>query len=109
MRDQGLLGREFQLEMISQERTQPILDLLGFLPRSVEAEQEIVGVPDISQPSVVRIELIVLSERAEFLADGLEVSLSRTLCFEPLHSRRQAIISRSRPFPLALGELGQER
>ena len=64
MRDQGLLGREFQLEVIAQERTHPGLDLLGFLPRSVEAKQEIVGVPDISQSSVVRIELVVLSEKA---------------------------------------------
>ena len=30
MGDQGLLGREFQLEVIAQERAQSVLDLLGF-------------------------------------------------------------------------------
>jgi hypothetical protein len=84
MRDQGLLGRKFELEAIAQKRTQPDLDLSGFFPWSVEAEQKIISVPDVSQPSVVRIELVVLSEKAELGADEFEVSLGRIFRLEPL-------------------------
>ena len=56
--DQGLLRGQFELEVIVQECPQLVLDLLGFIPRSSEAEQEIVGIPDVPQPAIVRIELV---------------------------------------------------
>jgi hypothetical protein len=70
--DQGFLGREFQFEMIAQERSQSVLDLFGFPFGPVEAEREVIRIADISQSSVVRIERIFRPEYPEFFAEGSE-------------------------------------
>src|SRR4029453_11711679 len=53
--DQGLRLGQLQLELVAQELTDPTLDLLGFLARPDEPEQEVVGVPQVSEPPVVGI------------------------------------------------------
>ncbi len=55
MGDQRLVRRQFQLEVITQERRQPLLDLLGFGLRSGEPEQGVVGVTAVAQPPIARI------------------------------------------------------
>jgi hypothetical protein len=55
VRDQCHVLVEFQLEVITQERREALLDLLGFGSGSGESEEVIVGVPDISQPPVAGI------------------------------------------------------
>jgi hypothetical protein len=40
--DQRLVRRQFQLEVLTQERRKPLFDLLGFVPGSGEPEQMIV-------------------------------------------------------------------
>ncbi len=53
--DQRLGRREFQLELIVQERRDPRLDLFGFVPRSGKSEEPVVGVPHIPKSPIVRI------------------------------------------------------
>ena len=53
VRDQRLVLVEFQLEVVTQERRQALLDLLGFGPGSGEPEEVIVGLcrgPDYAGP-----------------------------------------------------------
>jgi hypothetical protein len=52
VRDQRLVLVEFQLEVITQELSEALLDLLGFGSGSGESEEVIIRVPDISQPPV---------------------------------------------------------
>jgi len=53
--DQRLVLGQFQLEFITQERRQPLFDLLGLGLGSGEPEEVVIGVPTVSEPSVVRI------------------------------------------------------
>jgi hypothetical protein len=53
--DQRFGGRKFQLELVAQERRDPRFDLFGFVPRSGESEEPVVGVPHIPKPSIIRI------------------------------------------------------
>src|SRR5262249_58620736 len=53
--DQGLRLGQLQLELVAQELTDPTLDLLGLLARPDESEQEVVGVPQVSEPPVVGV------------------------------------------------------
>ena len=55
MGDQGLFGGQFQLELVTQEHRQLVLDLLGFGLRSGEAQEMVVGIAGIAQPPVVGI------------------------------------------------------
>jgi hypothetical protein len=55
VRDQGLIRRQFQLEVITQEVSEPLLDLLGFGLGAGEPEQVIVGVPDVPEPAVTGV------------------------------------------------------
>ena len=55
MGDQGLLGGQFQLEFVTQERRQLALDLLGFGLRSDETQEVVVGVAGIAQPPVAGV------------------------------------------------------
>ena len=98
MRDQGLVLVQFQLEVITQERREPLLDLLGFGFRSGEPEEVIVGVPDIAQPPVARVVRIPAGEAALLLAQlprcgavaafaGALDRLSLTLAYAGLDAR----------------------
>ena len=60
--DQGLVLGQFKFEVISQEFPQPRLDRLCFRNRPVEPKEKVVGVPDVAQPAVVGIELILRPE-----------------------------------------------
>src|SRR5262245_38681877 len=82
VRDQGLLGGEFQLEVIAQEVPQSALDRFGFLFRTIKAEHEVVRITDIVQSSVVRVERVSRSERPDFPAEGLEYFFGFTPLFE---------------------------
>jgi hypothetical protein len=55
VRDQRLAWRQFQLEVITQERRQAGLDLLGLGLRPGEPEQGVVGVAAVMQPPVAGI------------------------------------------------------
>ena len=55
MGDQGLRLGQLQLELVAQELADPTLDLLGLLPGPDEPEQEVVGVPHVSQAPVVGV------------------------------------------------------
>jgi hypothetical protein len=55
MRDQGLVLVEFQVEVVTQELGQALLDLLGFGLGPGEPEEVIVGIADISGPPVAGI------------------------------------------------------
>ena len=55
VRDQGLVLVEFQLEVVMQELSEALFDLLGFGLGSGEPEEVIICVPDISQPPVAGI------------------------------------------------------
>ncbi len=46
MGDQGLFLGEFELERVLQVRSQLLLDLLCFCPRSRKAQQYIIRIPD---------------------------------------------------------------
>jgi len=48
MRDQGLVLREFELEVIAQEGAQATLDLFRFLSWSREPDQPVVGLCRVS-------------------------------------------------------------
>jgi hypothetical protein len=55
MSDQRLFGRQFQLEVLTQELRQPMLDLLGFGLGPGESEQGVVGLcrlPDYADREV---------------------------------------------------------
>lgn len=53
--DQRLLGGQFQLELITQERRQPILDFLGLGSWPGKSQQMIVGVAGVAKPPIGRI------------------------------------------------------
>ena len=72
---QGLLGREFEFEIISQEFFEMYLNALGFRLGSIEAKNEIVCVAEISQASVVWIKWVQTIEKSEPLAEGSESCL----------------------------------
>ncbi|MEV0570080.1 hypothetical protein [Dactylosporangium sp. NPDC050588] len=55
VRDQGFLLRQFQLEVVTQERREAALDLFGFGLGSGEPEEGVVGVPGVMQPAEARI------------------------------------------------------
>src|SRR5205807_9341540 len=52
VRDQGLFVREIQLECLTQELCDLLLDSLGLRARTRESEQEVVCVSDVAQPAV---------------------------------------------------------
>ena len=52
--DQRLGLGQLQLEVILQELGEATFDLLGFGLRSGEPEQDVIGIPDVTQPPVVR-------------------------------------------------------
>jgi len=53
--DQGFLGGQLQLELVSQQCRQLVLDALGFGPRSGKAKEMIIGVAGVAQPPVAGI------------------------------------------------------
>jgi len=53
MGNQGFGLGEFQLEGLTQEVSQPLLDGLCFRLWTDETQQKIIGIPTIPQPSVV--------------------------------------------------------
>jgi hypothetical protein len=55
MSDQGLCLGQIQRERVMQESTDLGLDLFGFNPRTRESEQEIVCVPHVAQPTILRV------------------------------------------------------
>lgn len=69
VRDQGLVLRQIQREIVAQERRQALFDLLGFGLGSDEPEQVVVGVADISQPPIARIVLILAGQALHLLAE----------------------------------------
>ena len=58
MRDQGLFRGQFEFELIVQECPESSLDFLGLIPWASEAEQEVIGVSDVGQASIVGVEVI---------------------------------------------------
>jgi hypothetical protein len=68
VRDQGLIRRQFQLEVLTQERRETLLDLLGFGLGSGEPEKVIVGVADISEPAVAGVAHIPARDAAPLRA-----------------------------------------
>jgi hypothetical protein len=55
VRNQCLVWVQFQLEIVPQELSQALLDLLGFGLRSGEPEEGVVGVSTVAEPPVVWI------------------------------------------------------
>jgi hypothetical protein len=66
--DQSLVLGEFQREVITQERGEASLDLLGFDLRSNEPEEVIVCVADVLQPPVAGISGILAGQAVKLLA-----------------------------------------
>jgi hypothetical protein len=66
--DQCLVLGEFQREVITQERGEASLDLLGFDLRSDEPQEVIVCVSAVLQPPVARISGIPAGQAAKLLA-----------------------------------------
>src|SRR3954471_7653 len=58
VRDQGLVSREFQPEFITQEFSDPPLDLLGLFLGSDESEEEVIGIPDITESSISGVKFV---------------------------------------------------
>jgi hypothetical protein len=65
MGDQSLVRRQFQLEVFTQERRQPVPDLLGFGLGPGEPEQDVVGVPAVAQPAVTRITRVLAGKAVQ--------------------------------------------
>ena len=63
--EQRLVRRQFQLEVITKERRQPRLDLLGFGLRSGEPEQGVIRVAHVPQPPVARIARVLAGQTAQ--------------------------------------------
>jgi len=55
VRDQRLVWRQFQLEVVAQECREALFDLLGLGLGSDEPEQGVVGVAAVMQPPVTGI------------------------------------------------------
>ena len=55
MGDEGLLHRQGEFELSLKEFTKSLANLLCFLPGTYEAEKKVIGVPNVAQPSVVRV------------------------------------------------------
>ncbi len=68
VRDQCLVVRQFQGEIIAQEYRQALFDLLGFGLGSDEPEQGVVAVPDIAQPPIAGIARIPAGHGPQLLA-----------------------------------------
>jgi hypothetical protein len=66
--DQRLCLGQLQLEVLMQELSEATFDLLSFVLRSSEPEQNVIGVPDVTKPPVVRIARILDREAALLLA-----------------------------------------
>jgi hypothetical protein len=64
--DQGLGLGQFQLELLTQERPNPRLDLLGLVPGTGEPEQEVVAVAHVSKPPVTGIIRVLARQGAAF-------------------------------------------
>jgi len=65
MGHQRLLLRQFQFELVTQEHSETLLDLLGFGFRSGEPQQGVVGVPAIAQPAIARIVRILAGQAVQ--------------------------------------------
>src|SRR6266545_5401507 len=70
VRDQRLRLGQFQLELLAQELAQPLLDLHRFALGSAETEENVVGVPDVAQPTIARIAKILAGQGPAVLAQG---------------------------------------
>ncbi len=68
VRNHGLLRGEFQLEMLTQEVSDAVFDLLGFLPGTAESEQPIIRIAQVAQAPIARIIRITRGEALELLA-----------------------------------------
>ena len=66
--DQRLRFGQLQLEVIAQELSEAMLDLLGLCLRSGEPEQDVIGVSRVTQPPVAGIVGILAREAALLLA-----------------------------------------
>lgn len=67
MGDQSLGLGEFQFERVAQELAEAGLDLLSFRAWPCEAEQEVVGIPHVTQASVIGVVGVVGRERSDLL------------------------------------------
>jgi len=68
VRDEGLLRREFQLEIVMQEPRQTLFDFFGFCLWSGEPEEGVVGIAHVPQPPIAWIMSIHTGNAVELLA-----------------------------------------
>jgi hypothetical protein len=97
--DQGLGGRQFQLELVSQENRQALLDLLGFGYWPGKAEQGVVGVTAIAQPPVTRIIRVLAGEAVQPLVEGPHLSTVAPSTGLPDRSFHLAVLGVASPEP----------
>src|SRR5215831_94160 len=107
MRDERLFLREFELEFCVQERSELLFDLFGFCFRSGKTEHEIIGVPTISEPSVVWVLGVVRREPLS-LSSYLLGSLLLPLLEQTLGAVKQVGVLLVRFSPLPLGVVWDE-
>lgn len=67
MGDERLLLRELQLELLTEEAGELLLDLLGFRLGTDEAQEPIIGVAHVAEASVVRVTGIVRGQEPPLL------------------------------------------
>src|SRR5215467_1932758 len=70
--DQGLLGGQCEPEVLAQEVPQSGLDLLGFIPRSGEPQEEVVRVPDVPEAAIARVKRISRADRPSPVPEGFQ-------------------------------------
>jgi hypothetical protein len=68
-RDERLLCGEFQLESVGQTLAELTFDGFGFWLGSREAEQDVIRVAGVTEPSIVRVVWITLGQPLERLAE----------------------------------------
>jgi hypothetical protein len=68
VRDQSLVRRQFQLELVMQELPDLRFDLLGLLPGTGKAQQPVIGVPAVVQPPIALVVRVAGGHRLHLLA-----------------------------------------
>ncbi len=71
MGDQGLLLGKLQLEFFQKERSELMLDFLGFCLRSCEPQEEVIRIPEVAEPSILRVVGVGIGQTALLLARRL--------------------------------------
>jgi hypothetical protein len=64
MGDQRLVLGQLQLEFIAQEPPQEVCDLPCFNLRSTESEENVISIPNVAKPTIIRIIGILAGQRA---------------------------------------------